>query len=187
MMQEEHDKENELRAAQREAQAQTRAVALQVQRSKEDADCLLAISSLKAALKQQQQQLQAPNRSPLASAPASHAAAESTGQASVRNVTQPEPLLTTAAHKATGSIGSAAVPGRHRRSASWVQRRASSCDDAGAAALAEALLAGPRAAHQKSSSHDSGLAGKLPGLGKQHSRLSSAAADSMAHGGQVQA
>lgn len=186
MMQEERDKENSLQAAQRETQAKARGAALQARRSKEDADCLLAISSFKAAMKQQQL-LQAPDSFLLASAPVSHATAESRRQALIRDVTQPEPSSVAAAYKATGLIGSAAVPGRHRRSASWVQRRASSVDDVSAAALAEALLAGPRVAHQKSSSHESGLAGKLPGLGKQRSRLSSATAHSVADGGQAQA
>ncbi len=178
MMQEERDKENKLRTAQRQAQAKARADALRVQRSTEGTACLQAISSLRAAMKQQQQ---APDRSSLAIVSAAHTEAESSG------ATQAEPAVATAAHKATGSVGTTALPVRHRRSASWVQRRASSLDDASAAALAGALLAGPRAAHQKSSSHESGLPGKLPALGKQPSRLSSATADSMADGGELQA
>ena len=170
---------------QRQAQAKARADALLAQRSREDAACLQALSSLRAAIKQQQQQ--APSKSSLAVASAAHTDAESRGQLPRLDATLGEPPVATTAHKATGSVGTTALPMRHRRSASWVQRRASSLDDVSAAALAGALLAGPRATHQKSSSHESGLPGKLPGLGKQPSRLSSITADSMADGGQLQA
>ena len=187
MMQEERDKENMIRVAQREAQAMARSACLQAQRSREDADCLLAILSLKAAMKEQQQHKQTPDTPPLASAPSGQCEAKQEGQDPSMDVTSVEMPSNAAAHKVAGSMGSAAAHGRHRRSASWVQRRASSLDGISAAELASALLAGPRAAHQKSSSHDSGLPGKLPGLDKQYSRLSSAAADNFADGGQLQA
>ena len=185
MMQEERDKANRIRVAQREAQAKARAADLQAQRSREDADCLLAILSLKKAMKQQHHQT--PDTPPLTAASSGQCEAKVGGQAPSMDVSLVEVLSSVAAHKAAGSMGNAAAPGRHRRSASWVQKRASSLDGISAAVLAGALLAGPRAAHQKSSSHDSGLPGKLPGLDKQYSRLSSAAADNMADGGQLQA
>ena len=187
MMQEERDKENSLRTAQRQAQAKARADALQAQRGREEAACLQALSSLRAAMKQRPQQQQTPEKPSLAISSAAPTEAESKGQLPSSDTTQAEPPVATAVHKPTVSAGTTALPVRHRRSASWVQRRASSLDDVSAAALAGALLAGPRAAHQKSSSHDSGLPGKLPGLGKQPSRLSSATAESMADGGQLQA
>ena len=146
-------------------------------------DCLQALSRLKAAVKHQRQTSIMPS---LTGASNAQYQAQGGAQPSGSGVAQPEPPLSGVVHKAAGSMGSAAAPGRHRRSASWVQRRASSLDDVSAAALAGALLAGPRAAHQKSNSHDSGLPGKLPGLGKQPSRLSHMAADSMADGGQLQ-
>lgn len=179
--QEEWDKENKAWAAQRAAQAEARAAALQAQRFTEDADALQALSQLKAVLKQQQPLFVPPLTSP-AQQPAG-------ALSSVTGLRQTDSVTAAGSQRATGSIGSVAAPGKHHRSASWVRRRASSFDDGSESALAAALLAaGPRAAHQKSSSHESGLPAKFQGPERQHSRLSSVAVptNGLADGGQLQ-
>jgi len=186
MMQEERDKEKSLRAAQRDEQTAARGAALQAYRTTEDTEALQALSSLRMVIKKQQTAA-TPSLPAAASIPQwVKAGMEAPGV----GVTPPQRGRAGGAHRATSSIGNAAlVPGKHHRTPSWVKRRASSLDEGSAAALAGALLAGPKATHQKSSSHDSVLPGKLSGLEKQYSRLSSAAmlADNMAHGGQMQA
>ena len=159
-------------AAQRVAQAEARSAALQAQRAQEDADALKILSQLKIGNLQPQQQgafCGLPNAisTPRLAVPNAQAAG---GEAK-----QPEAVAAAGPPRASGSVGTAAVPGRHRRSASWVKRRASSFDDNSAGSLIAAALGRPMAAHQKSSSHDSVLPAKLQGPERQHSRLSSAA------------
>lgn len=169
-MQEERDKENQLRVAQREAQAQARAAVLQAQRSREDAHALEALSQLRASHKQFQEQ-------PLSSMlrPTSEAALEQIAEteAPVAGTAHAGVLSGAGPKRATSSIGTAAAPRKHHRRASWVNRRASSFDDVSTGTPAGLLLAGPKAAHQKSASHESALPVRLE---KQRSRLSAAAA-----------
>lgn len=169
-MQEERDKENQLRVAQRGAQAQARAAVLQAQRSREDAHALEALSQLRASHQQHQEQPLSPMLRPTSEA-ALEQIAET--EAPIADTAQAGVLSGAGSKRATSSIGTAAAPGKHRRSASWVNRRASSFDDVSAGTPAGLLLAGPRAAHQKSTSHESALPVRLE---KQRSRLSAAAA-----------
>ena len=159
-------------AARKAAQAEARAAALQAQRAQEDADALQALSRLKTGNMQPQQQGALCGLPNAISAPrlASPDAPAAGGEA-----TQPEAPTAAGPHRASGSVGVPAAPGRHRRSTSWVKRRASSFDDNSASSTIAAALGRPVAAHQKSSSHDSVLPVKLQGPERQHSRLSSAA------------
>ena len=159
-------------AASRVAQAEARAAALQAQRAQEDADALQTLSLLKTGNMQQQQQ------GALCGLPTAISAtrlAISDAQAAGGEAKQAEAVAAAGPHRASGSVGVAAAPGRHRRSTSWVKRRASSFDDNSAISTIAAALGRPMAAHQKSSSHDSVLPAKLQGPERQHSRLSSAA------------
>ena len=171
-LQEERDKENKVWAARKAAQAEGRAAALQAQRIQEDADALQALSQLKTG-NMQPQQPGALCGLPTAISKARLAIPDA--QAAGGEGKQAEAVAAAGPHRASGSVGMAAASGRHRRSASWVKRRASSFDDNSASSVIGAALGRPVAAHQKSSSHDSVLPVKLQGPERQHSRLSSAA------------
>ena len=170
--QEERDRESQVWAARKAAQAEARAAALQAQRAQEDADALQTLSRLKTGNMHPQQQGALCG---LPTAISTTRLAVSNAQAAGAEAKQAEVVAPAGPHRASGSVGVAAAPGRHRRTTSWVKRRASSFDDNSASLLIAATLGRPVAAHQKSSSHDSVLPVKLQGPKRQHSRLSSAA------------
>ena len=171
-LQEERDKENQVWAAQKAVQAESRAAALQAQRIQEDADALKKLSQLKTGNRQPQQQGAFCD---LPTAISGSHPANPDAQAAGREAKQAEAVAATEPHRASGLVGMDASPGRHHRSTSWVKRRASSFDDNSASSMTGAALGRPIAAHQKSSSHDSVLPAKLQGPERQHSRLSPAA------------
>ena len=158
-------------ASRKVAQAEAQAAALQAQRAQEDADAMQTLAQLRTGNMQLQQQGAFCGLSNAISTPC---LATPDAQAAGGEARKAEAVAAAGPHRASGSVGVAAAPGRHRRSTSWVKRRASSFDDSSARSAIGAALGRP-AAHQKSSSHDSVLPAKLQGPERQHSRLSSTA------------